>query len=511
MKFAPFHGIRLLIAILIALVVASTLCHADNGNSDGLLKLTILHMNDPHAHYVPYSKEGSSGLIGGFGKARTVISEVQAQNRELGRHTLIFLAGDLLMGTPFSTAFKGQLGVTLMNEMQFDAMVIGNHDFDYGTDNLMTNVKSNAKFPLISANIKTRSGDYIFQRTLIKNISNPKSRIVVLGLTTPDTPVTTFPDNVKDLVFEDSVRTAQEVLLGADERDLVIALTHLGVQEDKRLAQACPRIDIIIGGHSHTPLFKPVKVNNTVICQAGAYAQYIGKLDVEVQDGRVVKYSGELISLGPEINEDPQIASIIDQFKSTMDSSLNSVIGDTQVLLEGGLRSAVRSGRGTNLGRLIAYNMAVSARSEVTLINGGAIRASLQKGNITLGEVYTVLPFPDTVVKMDLSGADIAEVLQRSAGLPDGSGGKLQSFGIEYGFEDGKVKITRIGERGFEPEKAYSVATNNFLAAGGDGYIVFKEKGRNIYDSSILVSDLLVNYIKEKKDITQSVLDSIER
>jgi 2',3'-cyclic-nucleotide 2'-phosphodiesterase (5'-nucleotidase family) len=304
MKFAPTRVIRLLIAIILVLIVAGTLCWADRGDSGSLLKLTIMYMNDPHAHYVPYSKEGSSGLIGGFGKARTVMSELQAQNRQLGKHTLIFLAGDLLMGTPFSTAFKGQLGVTLMNTMQFDAMVVGNHDFDYGQDNLMSNVKSRMKFPLISANIKTQSGDYVFQRSLIKDISNPKSRIVILGLTTADTPVTTFPDNVKDLVFDDPIRTAQEVLQGVKNRDLVIALTHLGVEEDKRLAEACPKIDIIIGGHSHTALFKPIKVNNAVICQAGAYAEYVGKLDLEVQDGRVIKYDGELIFLGPEIKED---------------------------------------------------------------------------------------------------------------------------------------------------------------------------------------------------------------
>ena len=508
MKFAPTRVIRLLIAIILVLIVAGTLCWADRGDSGSLLKLTIMYMNDPHAHYVPYSKEGSSGLIGGFGKARTVMSELQAQNRQLGKHTLIFLAGDLLMGTPFSTAFKGQLGVTLMNTMQFDAMVVGNHDFDYGQDNLMSNVKSRMKFPLISANIKTQSGDYVFQRSLIKDISNPKSRIVILGLTTADTPVTTLPDNVKDLVFDDPIRTAQEVLQGVENRDLVIALTHLGVEEDKRLAEACPKIDIIIGGHSHTVLSKPIKVNNAVICQAGAYAEYVGKLDLEVQDGRVIKYDGELISLGPEIKEDQEIASIIDDFKSKMDSSLDSVIGRTEVLLEG-RRSSVRSDRGTNLGRLISYNMALNTQSDAALINGGAIRASFQEGNITLGEVYTALPFSDTVVTMDLTGKDIAEVLQRSAELPDGSGGKLQSFGIEFGDDEGSLRIKKIGGRDFQPGKAYSVATNNFLAAGGDGYIVFKENGRNRYDSAILVSDLMINYIQDKKVITQKVLESI--
>lgn len=510
MRFTSRAGIWLLAALLSVLIVCCTLCFADQGSSRGLLKLTILYMNDPHGHYVPYSKLGSSDLIGGFGRASTVMSQVEEQNRQHGRQTLKLLAGDLLMGTPFSTAFRGELGVKLMNTMQFDAMVVGNHDFDYGQDNLMSNVKANANFALISANIKTKTGERIFGSALEKDIADPKSRITILGLTTPDTPVITFPNNVKDLIFEDPIVAAKEFLRDIDGKELVIALTHLGLEHDKLLARACPRIDIIIGGHSHSALFKPEKVSDTIICQAGAYAEYVGKLDVDVQDGRVVKYSGELIPLGPEVKEDQKITSIIGQYSKKMDSGLSDVIGKTEVVLEGG-RSKVTSDSGTNLGRLVAYTMAVNSHADAAIVNGGSIRSSMKKGEIVLGDVYTALPFMNSLVKVDLTGADVAELLERSAALPDGSGGKLQTFGIEYGHDDSKRTIKKIGGRDFDLRQIYSVATSNFLAAGGDGYMIFKEKGRNIDDSSLLVSDLVVNYIKEKKEITQSLLDNLDR
>ena len=185
------------------------------------------------------------------------------------------------------------------------------------------------------------------------------------------------------------------------------------------------------------------------------------------------------------------------------------MIGKTEVFLEGTRRS-VRSGKETNLGRLIAYEMAVNSRSDVAILNGGAIRGSIKEGDITLNDVYTVLPFPDAVVKMNLSGEDIIAVLRRGAELEPGSGGKLQTFGLTYTIDGDKVTIEKIRDQPFDPGKTYSVATNDFLAAGGDGYKVFKEKGKNLYNSGPIISDLLINYIRERKVITQGMLDSLK-
>jgi len=494
---------------LVLALLFSCLFLASASQAAEALKLTILHMNDPHAHYLPYAEAGVDGLIGGFARAQTVLKEVRARNKAEGRHTLLFLAGDLLMGTPFSTAFKGKLGVTLMNKMKFNAMTVGNHEFDYGQDNLLVSLKPLMEFPLLNSNTRASSGQNVFQGVLEKNYPESDTTVVIFGLITTDTPTTTHPDNVKGLVFDDPIATAKGILDRVSEKDLVIALTHLGVYEDKKLAEACPKISVIVGGHSHTAIFEPMKVNKTIISQAGAYARYVGKLDLDVVDGKITNYKGELIELTSAIKEDQEIAAIIAEYKAQLDVSLSKVIGKTEVFLEGTRRS-VRSGRETNLGRLIAYEMAVNSRSDVAILNGGAIRASIKQGDITLNDVYTVLPFPDAVVKMNLSGEDIIAVLQRGAELEPGSGGKLQTFGLTYRIEGGKVKIDGIRGQLFDPGKNYSVATNDFLAAGGDGYLVFKEKGKDLYNSGPVISDLLINFVSEKKVITQEMLDSLK-
>ena len=473
------------------------------------LKLTILYMNDPHAHYEPYQDRNTKEVVGGFAKAQTVIKDVLAANQAEGRETLIFMAGDLLMGTPFSTAFRGRLGVNLMNKIKFTAMTVGNHEFDYGQENLLKTLKPKMRFPLFSANTTSESGERIFEQTMQKNFSGSKTKAVILGLTTAETPITTHPKNVKGLVFHDPIKTASELLKKADKNDLVIAVTHVGVDEDKELARAYPRINVIIGGHTHTTLLEPLRVGDTIICQAGAYAKYVGRLNLEVSEGRVTNYSGHLILLGPDVKEDEEIKSIIDEHKKLMDKSLNEVIGRTELFLDG-TRHGIRSGQNTNLGNIIAYNMASSSGSDVAMINGGSIRESLKDGDITLNDVYTVLPFPNTVVTMALKGEDLTAALERNTELEPGSGGKLQTFGIKYQIANGRVKIEDIRGKGFDPEATYSVAINDFLAAGGDGYTVFKEKGNNYYDSSLLVSDLLIDFIKAKKVISAATLENIK-
>ncbi len=505
MKISNRCAIGFLSVLFLLCVLGITAPFASAGEP---LKLTILYMNDPHAHYEPYQDTDTKEMIGGFAKAQTLIKEVLASNQAEGRETLIFLAGDLLMGTPFSTAFKGQLGVKLMNKMKFTAMTVGNHEFDYGQDNLLKILRPQMEFPLLSANTTSDSGEYLFDRAVQKKFPGSNTNAQILGLTTAQTSVTTHPKNVKGLVFNDPVKTACEFLKEVRKDDLVIALTHIGVDEDKRLAQTCPRINVIIGGHSHTALFEPLRVGDTVICQAGAYAKYLGRLDLEVSEGKVTNYSGRLILLGPEVKEDEEIKSIIDAHKKLMDDRLNEVIGRTEIFLDG-TRSSIRSGEDTNLGRLIAYNMASSSGSDVAMINGGSIRESLKEGDITLNDVYTVLPFPNTIVTMALRGKDLTAALEKSAELEQGSGGKLQTFGIQYRMENGQVKIEDIRGKGFAPEATYTVAINDFLASGGDGYTVFKERGKNCYDSALLVSDLLIDYIKSKKVINAEALESM--
>ncbi len=471
-------------------------------------KLTILYINDPHAHYLPYQETGISGLTGGFAKVATVIEQERTRARSEGRFTLTLMGGDLLLGTPFSTTFKGELGAILMNHLKFTAMVVGNHEFEYGLNNLLSNLRARLDFPLLSANVQTKRGDYIFDRTLQGKIPNYKTGFTIIGLTTQQTAKITLPENVQGLVFKDPINTAKECIQGVPSNDLVIALTHLGVDEDRKLAEACPRIGVIIGGHSHTALFKPLKVHNTIICQAGCYSRYVGELNVDVERGKVVNYDGKLVSLEPDVKEDPGVSATICKFKERLDPRLNAVIGRTEVALGSSHRS--RSGQATALGPLIAYAMATNQEAQVGLVNAGTIRDSLPTGDVTLADLYTALPFTDTVVRMDLTGKDIRNALQRSLQLPDGSGGKLQTFGLVKCVNSAhEVIISKIGDRDFAPDAIYTVAMSNFLATGGDGYSVFKENGRNIQTSGVRITELITNLFKEKKVITKSLLKKL--
>ncbi|MCL5123523.1 MAG: 5'-nucleotidase C-terminal domain-containing protein [Deltaproteobacteria bacterium] len=471
-------------------------------------KLTILYINDPHAHYLPYPEKDISGLVGGFAKVATVMEQERTRARSEGRFTLTLMGGDLLLGTPFSTTFKGELGAILMNQLKFTAMVVGNHEFEYGLNNLLSNLRARLDFPLLSANVQTIEGEYIFDRTLHGKIPSSKAGFTIIGLTTQQTPKITLPDNVKGLVVKDPINTAKECIQGLPSNDLVIALTHLGVDEDRKLAEACPRIGVIIGGHSHTALFKPLKVHNTIICQAGCYSRYVGELNIEVENGKVVNYDGKLISPGPDVKEDPGISATICKFKERLDPRLNAVIGRTEVALGSSHRS--RSGQATALGPLIAYTMATNQEAQAGLVNAGTIRDSLPWGDVTLSDLYTALPFTDTVVRMDLTGKDIRNALERSLRLPEGSGGKLQTFGIVKCVNSAhEVIISRIGDSDFAPDGVYTVAISNFLATGGDGYSVFKENGRNIQTSGVLITELITNFFKEKRIITKSLLKNL--
>ncbi|MBM3302199.1 MAG: metallophosphatase, partial [Deltaproteobacteria bacterium] len=307
----------LLLALLLAIVVPVV---AYDAEASEVFKVTILHMNDPHAHYEPFRITAKGEPIGGFGKAQTVMASVREECKKEGRHVLTLLAGDLLMGTPYSTVFKGRLGVRLMNDMNFDAMAVGNHEFDYGKTHLLETLRPLARFPLLSANISTDKGERVFEKSIVKEYPGSKTRAIIFGLTTEDTPKITMPDYVKGLVFHDPVKAARELCSELDHGDLVIALTHLGVEADRALAQACPKIDVVIGGHTHTAIPEPEKLGDTLICQAGAYAQYVGRLDVNLVNGKIVNHSGRLISLGPEVEEAPGIASVVADYRRQLDA-----------------------------------------------------------------------------------------------------------------------------------------------------------------------------------------------
>jgi 5'-nucleotidase / UDP-sugar diphosphatase len=471
-------------------------------------KLTILHINDPHAHYAPAPAASDPNIIGGFARIAHIVGKVRKENEEKGIPTLVLMGGDLLTGTVFSSVWKGAVGVKLMNKMGFDAMVVGNHEFDYGADHLMKTLKPNMEFPLVSANIVDSTGTALFPGTLEKKTPFAPDRIVILGLTTTYTPTATHPKNVAGLTFFDPIETAHRIMERYSDEDVVIALTHLGAKEDVRLGAAVPKLDVIVGGHSHTALFDPLKAGDCLIVQAGAYSMYVGRLDLTISKGRIIDYTERLIPMLKDVPEDPQIAEIVASYKGELDERLNEVVGTTEIRLEG-TRSAVRSGKTTNLGTMIGHSMAAQVQAGAAVVNGGAIRDGFTPGDITLNQLHTVLPFADQVVKLGMRGRDLIAVLERSESLEPGSGGKLQTYGIFHHTKDGKTVIERVGDKPFSPDEIYQIATNDFLAEGGDGYTVLRDNATDRYESGVSLSAALLEAIRRNPTITEAFVESL--
>lgn len=493
---------RVFILLLVSLLIITTCGKKETikpHKDEPLQYLTILYLNDYHGHITPFKAHyKDEHTVGGMARIATVVRSIRAENTENNIPTLLLCAGDVLQGTPQSTVFKGESDFLCLNEIGCNAMVLGNHEFDYGQENLNA-LRSQANFAILGGNILSERGQApIVKSYFTRNIHGLKIHIV--GLTTDETPLTTHPKNVEKLVFADPIETAKKTLQKLDPDDIVIALTHIGYEMDKKLAKSVEGIDIIIGGHSHTKIEKPKKLNKTIICQAYEYGEYLGRLDLELEGGKIKSLRGKLIQITDDIEEDKDIKKLVDDYMVKLDTNLKMVIGKAASPLNGE-REDIRN-KETNLGNLIGDVMRSMGNTDIAFVNAGGIRASIDKGDITIEEVLTVLPYGNHLVTMELKGSEILEILNHQANMEPGSGGFLQVSGVTMEIKGQTVTSSTIGGKPVNPVQSYTVATNDFLAAGGDGYSTFKS-GRNYIDTGLLVSDIMIDYIK-----THAVIDS---
>ena len=499
--------IILLSLLILSLLMVSCARKEIKPHKEELTHITILYINDYHGHIMPFKAHfKDEHKVGGMARIATIVKEIKEENGGNLIPTLFLCAGDVLQGTPMSTVFKGEPDFECLNEMGLNAMVLGNHEFDYGQENL-NKLRNIAQFAILGANVLSERGQAPIVRSYYtRNLRGMK--VHIMGLVTDDTPLTTHPKNVKNLVFADPIHTAKEVLAKLDKNDLIIALTHLGYEEDKKLAKAAGDIDIIIGGHSHTKLEKPMKLGNTIICQAYEYGEFVGRLDLDIEEGKITRVTGALIPVTEDIEEDAKIKAIVDGYAAQLDKNLKQVIGKAFSPLNGE-REAVRN-KETNLGDLIADVMRHMGKADVAFINGGGIRASIDEGDITVEEVLTVLPYGNHLTTLQLSGSEILTILNRHAQLEAGDGAFLQVSGLRMEIKNKAIAMLSVGGKQLEMEKLYTVATNDFLAAGGDGYASFKN-GRSYVDTGLLVSDIMIDYVKTSKHVDAKIDGRIKK
>ena len=465
----------LLVSILIMSIFSA--CSPKNNDTQPINgKLTIIHINDTHGrtHAEPY------------------ISQLAKDIRTNGGNVLILDAGDRLHGQTATNLTRGETMVRVMNAAGYSAMVTGNHEYTFGAERLLE-LSGMMEFPLLAANVRY-DGEYIFERYTVLYMDG--LTIGIFGLVTPETVTKSDPRNMTGLVFENPVDTAAEIteILKAENCEIIIALTHLGgdnhTLENERsdALAAVPGIDIVIDGHSHTFLDNGRIVGDTLIAQVGEYSQHIGIVEITIENGvktktaRVIAVPEEGVKT--ELSGDAAVAAIIDEGEARVESITSAVIGSTPVALDGE-RETVRTGD-TNLANLITDSMLHTTGADIAFIGGGSIRGSIGAGNITMGDVLTVLSFANLIITVELKGSDVLEILEHGVSqYPEPAGLYIQVAGIRFVFdpdaEPGQRIVTAIMTDGtaFDINKTYTVATVEFIAAGGDGYTTM-ERGMNL-------------------------------
>ena len=433
--------------------------------------MSLLHFNDFHGYLQPVGKPEAN--VGGLARLATLAREVRAWNHAHGNDTLLLEAGDILQGTPLSVFYQGEPDVRCLNLMGLQAMCVGNHEFDFGQDNFRR-LAALAKFPILSANIYVRDTGRRFAPPYLLFTLRDGTRAAAFGLTSRDTPVETLPSNVRGLDFTDPLTEAQAVLRELPpEVTFLIALSHLGYENDQALARACPELDVIVGAHSHTRLASPTRVGKTLIVQAESYGKYLGQLDMLVSQGEVVRYRGFLRTVNQTVPAAPDLEAIIEQYAGKLESRLREPVGNAAVDLDGE-RDHVRSGE-TNLGNLVCDLYRDYARTELCLVNAGSIRASLPAGPITVGDILTVAPFGNRLATKQVTGDQLWRALERAAAQDRPAGAFPQVSGMSLVIEGQTLREVRIAGQPLDRARTYSLVSSEFLLAGGDGYAALQE------------------------------------
>lgn len=498
--------------------------------------LNILHFNDWHSRIEGNNKyestcsaeeETKGECIGGAGRLVTAIA--QERKKLEGQNVLLLNAGDSFQGSLFYITYKGAAEEEFLNQIKPDAVTLGNHEFDDGETALVPYLDK-AKFPVVSANVvandKSGAAGKI-KPSIVLEVGGQK--IGIVGAVTNDTPELASPG--PNIAIEDDVKsiTAEVEKLKAQGVNKIIAVTHIGYNRERDVIAKIPGIDVVVGGHSHTLLSNtdptaagpyPTMVDNpdgskVPVVQAASYSKYLGEFKVVFDDNGVVKEaSGDPIFLDKSITPDPAVLARIKELGAPIEELKNKEVAETTKPIDGS-RDNCRA-RECEMGNLVSDAILDRVKGqgvEIVISNGGGLRASIDQGTVTMGEVLTVLPFQNTLATFQISGKDLVAGLESGLSqIEDGAGRFPQVAGLKYSFDKsvapnaGRVKSVEVMEGGawapINPDKDYMVATNNYVRQGGDGYKVFAEKAKNAYDYGPGLEQVVADYLGAHRPYT---------
>ena len=486
-RCCPLHCLCFLLAILIG-----------RGFTDSVAqKLTIFYVNDLHAQYLPL-KSGNSQM-GGMEALYELV------RRERNDHTILLDGGDHETGTLLSIlpidGVRGGGMIGMMNLIGFCASVIGNHEFDNGWQNLKR-MQGLADFDILSANLFQEGRLFAEKAYAIYTVNGLK--VGVIGLSMADLYSMTYPPNLDRIQIEKVIPAARKIVRMIDPKtDLIVLLTHQGFKMDSLLAVAVPQADVIVGGHSHTELRRPVRVNGVIIAEAGSRSQNLGRLDLEVRNDRVESFTGRLIPVrNVRIPKKSPMKALVERYRERIERQYGKVIGDLEIPWN------VSKDQESNVGNFFADVMRTSTGAEFALINSGGIRRGMQKGPIREMDIHEIFPFENRLVRFSCTGRELRKLVETNAAASfKKSHGILQVSGLRYTVRwDGKgVEILEATVNGkpVRNDGVYAGVTVDYVVPYNAGqYLGFTPRDTETLDT-FLADAVLLHLRKNPKVHTQ--------
>jgi 5'-nucleotidase len=515
MQCSRLHFARRQTLLALALVAASVSAFAQEAppaaQSPETVRVTLLQVND--VYQISPVDKGKRGGLARLATLRKIVLEESP-------HTLYLLAGDTLGPSVASNIFKGKQMIAAWNATGLDYATLGNHEFDFGDATLRERMHE-SKFTWLGSNVFDRKTGKLFGDMppyVVREFGGVK--VGLFGLLTVDTKQTSSPG--ADVEFRDPCLTAKDAIKQLRKRGArtIVAITHLTLETDKRLARCAPGIDVIIGGHEHTVLQSLSE--RTPIFKMGSDGRNLGRIDLNIRrrSGAVESIDWEIIPVTDGVEEEPKSAAVIAEYEKRLSAELDLPVGRTTVELDA--RQETNRSRETNLGSFIADSYRKYANADVAILNGGSIRSNTTygPGALTKRDVLSILPFENPIVKIEVTGATLRAALEHGVSRireEKEAGLFPQVSGLRFTY-DGRLapgaRVTNVTVNGapLDPAKTYTLAVNTYVLGGGDGYTMFKDAPLLLKPEEAQVEPaMLMNLIAAAGEIAPTVDGRIKR
>ncbi len=457
-------------------------------------EFVILHWNDLHSHNVswkPVKHNPKSHYVGGYAYVDAYLDSLMIVYPQ----ALKIHAGDDFQGTPVCSMTKGRSQIEILNAVKPDVFVIGNHEFDYGWKNFQKMIPD-AKFDIYGANVlDVKTKQPLLKDYKIYEINGKK--IAIIGITTEELPGLTLSENLEGIKIAGQIETVKKIVEKLKKKNihLIIAVTHIGIDEDKKLAEAIPELDLIVGGHSHTYLSRAKIIGNTHIVQAASYGRYIGEFKFSCDETKITDFDYKLIEVvSDKIKPSADVKKVVDKFENEVAEEMNVVIGTLK-------KDWIKGGVESNIGNWMTDVMKEKMNSDIAITNSGGIRKNLSAGDIKVRDIWEISPFSNTFVTFTIDGKQLQKLVEfmvENENISPQSGLKI----VINGKKNKLLKLLVNGKK-INPNKKYSIVTNNYMFDQSKKYFGFNPD--NSVKTGLVDRYVFLDAVRKQKVIDSKV------